>query len=108
VVTAAGNRDGIPVSLMEAMAAGTPVVSTRVSGIPELVEDEREGLLVPARDPTALGSALARLLDDGELGLRLARAARAKVERDFDATREAARLLALFERARAGVAPQKA
>ena len=44
-----GDRDGIPVSLMEAMAAGAPVVSTRVSGIPELIEDEREGLLVLPR-----------------------------------------------------------
>jgi glycosyltransferase involved in cell wall biosynthesis len=108
VVTATGNRDGIPVSLMEAMAAGAPVVSTRVSGIPELIEDEREGLLVPERDPHALAGALRRLLDDPDLGARLALAARGKVEREFDATREAAKLLALFGRARAGGARQSA
>ena len=49
LIAPSGNRDGIPVSLMEAMAAGAPVVSTRVSGIPELIEDEREGLLVAPR-----------------------------------------------------------
>jgi len=101
VVTASGDRDGIPVSLMEAMAAGTPVVSTRVSGIPELVDDGREGLLVPERDPPALAAALARLIDDPDLGDRMAVAARAKVEREFDATVEARKLLELLARVRA-------
>jgi glycosyltransferase involved in cell wall biosynthesis len=82
---------------MEAMAAGTPVVSTQVSGIPELIENGVEGLLVPERDPRALAGALARLLDVRPLGRRLAAAARAKVEREFDAGREAGKLLALFE-----------
>ncbi len=96
VVTPTGDRDGIPVSLMEAMAAGTPVVSTRVSGIPELVEDGHEGLVVPERDPHALARALARLLDDPVFGDRMALAARDKVTREFDAAREARKLLALF------------
>lgn len=96
VVTPTGDRDGIPVSLMEAMAAGTPSVSTRVSGIPELIDHEREGLLVPERDPKALAAALARLLDDPALGARLAVAARAKVEREFDAAVEARKVLQLF------------
>jgi glycosyltransferase involved in cell wall biosynthesis len=96
VVTPSGDRDGIPVSLMEAMAAGTPSVSTTVSGIPELVEHESEGLLVPEGDASALAGALARLLDDPLLGRRMAVAARAKVEREFDATHEARKLLQLF------------
>ncbi len=96
VVVPSGDRDGIPVSLMEAMAAGTPAVSTRVSGIPELIEDEKEGLLVAEQDAFALAGALARLLDDPTLGQRLAVAARAKVEREFDATSEARKLLDLF------------
>jgi glycosyltransferase involved in cell wall biosynthesis len=83
------------------MAAGTPVVSTRVSGIPELVDDGREGLLVPERDPPALAAALARLIDDPDLGDRMAVAARAKVEREFDATVEARKLLELLARVRA-------
>ncbi|HEY2729445.1 MAG TPA: glycosyltransferase [Polyangia bacterium] len=96
VVTTSGDRDGIPVSLMEAMAAGTPVVSTRVSGIPELIEDGRDGLLVPERDAVALAAALERLLDEPELGPRLALAARARVEREFDSVREAQKLMELF------------
>jgi glycosyltransferase involved in cell wall biosynthesis len=96
VVTPEGDRDGIPVSLMEAMGVGTPVVSTRVSGIPELVDDGHEGLLVPERDPPALAAALARLLDDPALGRGLAVRARQKVEREFDAAREAHKLLQLF------------
>jgi colanic acid/amylovoran biosynthesis glycosyltransferase len=101
VVTKTGDRDGIPVSLMEAMAAGTPSVSTRVSGIPELIDDGAEGLLVPERDPSALARALARLLDDPALGERLAVAARKKVEREFDAAREARKVLDLFADGRA-------
>jgi glycosyltransferase involved in cell wall biosynthesis len=101
VVTETGDRDGIPVSLMEAMAAGTPVVSTRVSGIPELIDDGKEGLLVPERDAPALAAALARLLDDPALGERMATAARSKVEREFDAAREARKVLDLFADARA-------
>jgi colanic acid/amylovoran biosynthesis glycosyltransferase len=93
VVTPEGDRDGIPVSLMEAMAVGTPAVSTRVSGIPELIDDEQEGLLVPERDPPALAAALARLLDDPNLGHSLAVRAREKIEREFDAACEARKLL---------------
>ena len=101
LIAPSGDRDGIPVSLMEAMAAGAPVVSTRVSGIPELIEDQREGLLVAPQDPRALADALARLLDDGALRRRVAVAGRAKIEREFDAAREANKLLELFAHARA-------
>lgn len=101
VVTNTGDRDGIPVSLMEAMAAGTPSVSTRVSGIPELIDDGAEGLLVPERDAPALARALAKLLDDPALGPRLAVAARKKVELEFDAAREARKVLDLFADGRA-------
>lgn len=103
VVCTDGNRDGIPVALMEAMAAGAPVVSTFVSGIPELVADGEEGLLVAERDPTALAAALRRILADRGLRENVSRAARAKVEREFDAAVETAKLLGLFRRAvRAG------
>ncbi|MBO9661988.1 glycosyltransferase [Dokdonella sp.] len=96
VVTADGNRDGIPVALMEAMAVGTPVVSTFVSGIPELVADGHDGLLVAERDPAALAAALRRILADAELRDSVARAARQRIEREFDARIEAGKLLDLF------------
>jgi glycosyltransferase involved in cell wall biosynthesis len=100
-VTETGDRDGIPVSLMEAMAAGTPVVSTLVSGIPELITDGKEGLLVPEKDPKALAAALARLLDDPSGSQRMADTARHKVEREFDASVEARKMLDLFVHASA-------
>ncbi len=87
-----GNRDGIPVALMEAMASGCPVISTRVSGIPELIEDNRDGLLVPERDPEALADAIQQLLAEPELRARLAARARARIEHAFDARKEASRL----------------
>jgi glycosyltransferase involved in cell wall biosynthesis len=96
IVCSDGNRDGIPLGLMEAMAAGTPVVSTRVSGIPELIHDGIEGRLVPSCDAVALANALASAFDDQACNGDMIRAARRKVEREFDASCEAAKLLQLF------------
>ena len=79
-----GDRDGIPNVLAEAMAAGLPVVSTCVSGIPELVEDGRTGLLVGPKDPAALADAVERLLRDPKQGQSLAVAARRKMEDSFE------------------------
>lgn len=84
VVLDDGDRDGIPNVLVEAMAAGVPVVSTRISGIPELIEDGCDGLLVEPSDPDALAAAIRTLLTDAELAERLAAAARGKVENCFD------------------------
>ena len=86
-VSADGDRDGIPNSLAEAMAAGLPVVSTRLPSIEELVEDGRTGLLVPPEDPTAFADALATLLSDPPARRRLGEKARAAVVERFDATR---------------------
>jgi glycosyltransferase involved in cell wall biosynthesis len=84
IQTRSGKMEGIPVALMEPLACEVPVVSTRISGIPELVEDGVTGLLVPPADPAALAGALERLAHDPELGRRLGRAGRAKVLREFD------------------------
>lgn len=88
-----GRREGIPVALMEAMATGIPVVASRLSGIPELVEEEVSGLLTPPGDAVALADALERLSLDPLLRQRLGRAAREKILEDFDLSTNA-RLLA--------------
>jgi glycosyltransferase involved in cell wall biosynthesis len=93
------DRDGIPNVLVEAMAAGTPVVATRVSGIPELVDHDVNGLLVPPEDPEALADMLLRLHGDPGYAEQLARAGRATVAERFDGQRLANRLAALFEEA---------
>ena len=64
--------EGLPNVVLESVAVGTPVVATRVGGIPEIIEDGVSGLLVPPRDPAALGSALIRLIEDPELAARMA------------------------------------
>jgi len=87
-----GNVDGLPTVLIEAMALGTPVVATPVTGIPELVRDGQTGLMVPERDPFELAAALARVLDDNELAIRLARHARILVEEAYDSRRQAREL----------------
>jgi glycosyltransferase involved in cell wall biosynthesis len=93
------DRDGIPNVLVEAMAAGAPVVATGVSGIPELVQHEVNGLLVPPDDPEALADALLRLHDDPALAARVAAAGRATVHERFDGEHLARALAGLFEKA---------
>ncbi len=102
VPTRGGKREGIPVVLMEAMASGLPVVASRLSGIPELVSDEVDGLLVPAGDADAIADALERLARDPDLRGRLGAAGRATVLRAFDIDRNAAVLIRRFEASRAG------
>lgn len=96
VVGGDGDRDGLPTVMLEAMALGTPVVGTSVTGIPEAVLDGQTGLLVPEHDPQALALALARLLHDAPLRVRLADAARRHIETAFDIRRNAAALRDVF------------
>src|SRR5262249_5780469 len=96
VVAGDGDRDGIPNGLLEGLGSGLPVVSTPVSGIPELIESERNGLLVPPEDPARLADALERLLTSAELRERLGRAARAEIEAHFSIDGSSTQLLELF------------
>jgi len=108
VVTANGDRDGIPNVLLEAMASGVPVVATQVSGIPELIDAERDGLLVEPNSPEKLADAIDRLLTQPELGERLASAARSKIEARFSVEDGARQLLELFRRAASPAADPEA
>ena len=97
VVAADGNRDGLPTVLIEAMALGVPVISTAVTGIPELVEDGLTGRIVPERNPETLARAIQAVLDDPDRARALAKAARARIEADFDLRVNVAQLRTLFE-----------
>ncbi len=91
-----GRREGIPVVLMEAMACGLPVVASRLSGIPELVDHGENGFLVRPGDVGGIVEALLRLYRDPVLRTRLGIHGRAKVLREFDVRRNAETLAQLF------------
>lgn len=99
VVASTGDRDGLPTSVLEAMALGVPVVTTGVNGLNETVIDGVTGLIVPEHDPASLADALARLLADPELASRLAEAGRHHVEQGFTLERSVSILRSLFPEA---------
>jgi glycosyltransferase involved in cell wall biosynthesis len=88
--------EGVPVVLMEALAAGLPVIATRITGVPELVEDGVAGFLVSPGDAHALADAIGRLAALPDRGRGMGAAGRARVQAEFDIAREAARLATLF------------
>lgn len=96
VVEGTGERDGIPVAMMEALAMEVPVVTTPVSGIPELIRHEETGLLVPERKPDLLAAAVLRLARDRGLCQELAAGGRRIVEEEYDIAKNGARLVRLF------------
>ena len=98
VEAADGQMDGIPTVLIEAMAAGIPVVSTTISGLPELVQDGEGGLLVAPEDPRALADAIERMLKDDDLARRLAASAREFAYEHYDLRKNARALADLFRR----------
>ena len=84
IVVLPSHREGTPRFLLEAAAMGKPIITCDVPGCREIVTDGREGLLVPANNPTALSVAIERLVDDPELRLRMGKEARKRVQRDFN------------------------
>ncbi len=89
--------EGVPVSLMEAMACGVPVIATHVGGVAELIEPGATGLLVPASDPVALRDAIASYLNDHGLREKVSRRGREKVLSDFNLDNEVDKLAQLFQ-----------
>jgi glycosyltransferase involved in cell wall biosynthesis len=91
-----GDRDGIPVALMEAMALGTPVLSTRVSGIPELLIDGKNGVLVDRDDSTQLAQGIEFLLNEPARAAQYAGVARESIAQEFNIEVEAEKLRDIF------------
>jgi glycosyltransferase involved in cell wall biosynthesis len=91
-------HEGFGIAALEAMAAGLPVVASATGGLPELVEDERTGFLVPAGDVEALAARLDRLLQDEALRARIGDAARERALRSFSVAEMAARTAAVYDR----------
>lgn len=83
VYALSSTREGLPNTVLEAMAMEVPIVATDVDGVSEAVAHGQEALLAPARDPRRLAEGIRTLLDDPDLGRKLSRAAREKVEREF-------------------------
>ncbi len=98
VISPSGDRDGIPVVLMEAGAMGLPLISTRISGIPELVRHGQTGLLVPPGDPQALAEAITSLVADPIMRKQLGNNARKLVQAEFSIESSVDRLVVLFRK----------
>jgi glycosyltransferase involved in cell wall biosynthesis/CelD/BcsL family acetyltransferase involved in cellulose biosynthesis len=97
VFVLASHTEGHPLSLMEAMAAGLPVVATAVGGVPEIVEDEKQGLLVEAHDCDGMAAAMVCLGQDPGKRLEMGRAAGRRAEEEFSATHMAQGYVQLYE-----------
>jgi glycosyltransferase involved in cell wall biosynthesis len=91
--------EGLPLSILEAMAAGKPVVASSIPGIDEVVVDGETGLLVPPRDPAALAASIRLLLTDSDLRVRLGDAGRERVHGTFSLERMVEGVVAVYQEA---------
>jgi glycosyltransferase involved in cell wall biosynthesis len=94
-----GNVDGLPNTTLEAMACGRALVASRVAGIPEVVVDGQNGLLVEEKDPPQLASAISRLLQSPQMSAELGAANRSKVESELTWRRIARDVVKVYEQA---------
>jgi glycosyltransferase involved in cell wall biosynthesis len=90
--------EGMPLAVLEYMAAGLPVVATDVGGLPQLIDDGETGFLVPRRDPQALAQRLGMLLEDSSLAARMGERAMAEQHRRFSSDSMGRRVFALYDR----------
>jgi glycosyltransferase involved in cell wall biosynthesis len=100
IVTGAGDAEGIPVTLIEAMSCRVPVVTTATGGIPELFEGVEDAPLVPPKDPTALADFIEKFVKDSKLRDRLADSGRRRVEENFTIEQVVEELIKRFETSR--------
>jgi len=94
-------HENMPLSVLETMAAGVPMIVSGLGGLPELVDDGVDGLVVPHDDPAALAAAMAELVDRPDRSIAMGAAARTKMQRDFDAAEHLERLFAIYAEAAA-------
>lgn len=102
VYVLSSTREGLPNTVLEAMAMEVPIVSTDVDGVKEAVSGQAEAILVPARDSQALAGAIRNVLDDADLAKRLATAARQKVEDEFSFARRMRRVENIYRSVMSG------
>lgn len=107
LVASDGDSEGMPNSILEASAAGLPVIATRHAGIPEVVVDGETGLLVDEHDVAGMARAMERLLDDQKLAAELGRAGRLRAEQNFAAGTAVERIWEIVSAAPAQTAPQR-
>lgn len=110
-VVFSSHYEGLPIALLEAMAAARPIVATAVGGIPAALHDEKEALLLPPRDPQRLAAELGRLLRGADLRARIGAGARRRFESEFHADGMTRRYEEVYRRAHAappGAAPAQA
>lgn len=100
ITASTGDRDGLPTVILEAMALGTPCISTDVTGITEVVRHLETGVIVAERNPELLAEAIRTLLADDSLGVELARSARRLIQDQFDSYRNSGHLREIFAASR--------
>ena len=96
IIAENGDRDGIPVSMMEAMAMEIPLVSTNISGIPELVKDDVSGIIIPPKDEKAISEALIKLLNNENLRNQMGKAGRQIILEKYNVEIECHKLMTMF------------
>lgn len=97
VLVVSSDNEGTPVSAIEAMASGVPVIGTRVGGLPDIIAEGENGYLVPPRDPEALAKAVLHLLQDPELAYRMGQTGRAMAKQKFDIRRLISDMESIYE-----------